>query len=190
MEPLNPDTFAQDLDAIRAPKEDTVRKPLQWVVPSVSTECDDKADECADRAFFNMMSYVKLLQKHYSDMIMTENIKKFTDEENELWEKDRKDIMFKIVEHFSIIEFVRVFPKLSKPNEDGKMVFDLSAFHPHLKQAKNGGLYVDEYKIQEDVKASCQEKQQLIESHVDYDKEKGRMKTIEEIDNVEKKPDA
>jgi hypothetical protein len=70
------------------------------------------------------------------------------------------------------------------------MVFDLSAFHPHLKQAKNGGLYVDEYKIQEEVKAKCEERQQLIESHVDYDKEKGRMKTIEEIDNVEKKTDA
>ena len=44
--------------------------------------------------------------------------------------------------------------------------------------------------IQEEVKAKCEERQQLIESHVDYDKEKGRMKTKEEIDNVEKKPDA
>ena len=184
MEPLNKETFTADLEAIRNPTDDVVRKPLQWLVPNAESKAETPEEECADRAFKTMMSYIKLLQKHYSDLLMTSKIKELTEEEDKLWEKDRYDVMYKIVEHYSMIEFVKNFPEMCKPDEDGQMQFDLSAFHPHLKKGKNGQLYIDEYEMNEGKRkqdAEHAEALRLLKSHEDYDEELGRVLTEEEV---------
>ena len=186
MEPLNKDTYSAELAAIREPSDDVVRKPLQWIVPAAESTAENPEDECADRAYKTMMAYIKLLQKHYSDLIMTTKLKELTPEEQVLWEKDRYDVMFKIVENYSIIEFVKFFPAMVKPGENGgKTQFDLSAFHPHLKKGKDGKLYIDEYemnagKAKQD--ADHTQKQQLRRNHLDYDEELDRVLTEAEVD--------
>ena len=184
MEPLNKETFSAELEAIRNPTDDVVRKPLQWLVPNAESKAETPEEECADRAFKTMMSYIKLLQKHYSDLIMTTKIKEFTDEEKELWDKDRYDIMFKIVECYSMIEFVKNFPEMCKQAEDGTMQFNLSAFHPNLKKGKNGQLYIDEYEMNEGKRKQDMEHAEalrLMQQHEDYDEELGRILTDEEL---------
>ena len=131
-----------------------------------------------------MMSYIKLLQKHYSDLIMTTKIKELTEEEEKLWEKDRYDVMFKIVEHYSMIEFVKTFPDMCKQDENGQMRFDLKAFHPHLKEGKDGKLYIDEYEMNEGKRkqdAEHAEALRLMKNHEDYDEELGRVLTHDEV---------
>ncbi len=184
MEPLNPETFSAELAAIRTPTDDVVRKPLQFVVAAPETKADTPEEECADRAFKTMMAYVKLLQKHYSDLIMTTAIKPFSDEETTLWEKDRYDIMFKIVECYSMVEFVKFFPDMCKQTDDGTMQFNLKAFHPHLKEGKDGKLYIDEYEMNEGKRkqdAQHAESLRLMKNHEDYDEELGRVLTDEEV---------
>ena len=185
LEPLRPETFSADLEAIRAPTDDTVRKPLEWAVPVYEKQAEDgeeKNDECARRANANMMSYIKMLQKHYSDFIMTTKIKAFTDAEEVLWQTDRNDIMLKIVEHFSIIEFVRVFPHLTKKDEStGLTEFDLSAFNPYARQTKDGKVYIDEYQLQRDMKISQENEVIAEKSHCDFDEELGRRLTEDEV---------
>ena len=185
LEPLRPETFSADLEAIRAPTDDTVRKPLEWAVPVYEKQAEDgeeKGDECARRANANMMSYIKMLQKHYSDFIMTTKIKAFTDAEDKLWQEDRDSIMLKIVEHFSIIEFVRVFPHLTKKDEaTGLTEFDLSAFNPYARQTKDGKVYIDEYQLQRDMKISQENEVIAEKSHCDFDEELGRRLTEDEV---------
>ena len=184
MEPLNKETYSADLEAIRNPTDDVVRKPLQWLVPNAESNAETPEEECADRAFKTMMSYIKLLQKHYSDLIMTAKIKELTEEEDKLWDKDRYDIMFKIVEHYSMIEFVKTFPEMCKQDENGTMQFDLKAFHPHLKEGKDGQLYIDEYEMNEGKRkqdAEHAEALRLLKNHEDYDEELGRVLTHEEV---------
>lgn len=185
LEPLRPETFSADLEAIRAPTDDTVRKPLEWAVPVYEKQAEDgdeKGDECARRANANMMSYIKMLQKHYSDFIMTTKIKAFTDAEEVLWQNDRNDIMLKIVEHFSIIEFVRVFPHLTKKDEStGLTEFDLSAFNPYARQTKDGKVYIDEYQLQRDMKISQENEVIAEKAHCDFDEELGRRLTEDEV---------
>ncbi len=185
LEPLRPETFSADLQAIREPTDDTVRKPLEWAVPvyeKLAEDGDDKSDECADKAYANMMSYIKMLQKHYSDFIMTTKIKPFTDEEEKLWQNDRNDIMLKIVEHYSIIEFVRLFPHMTRKDEaTGRTEFDLKAFNPYARQTKDGSIYIDEYQLQRDMKISQQNEVVAEKSHCDWDEELGRRLTEDEV---------
>lgn len=184
MEPLNKETFSVDLEAIRNPTDDVVRKPLEWLVPNAESNAETPEEECADRAFKTMMSYIKLLQKHYSDLLMTSKIKELTEDEDKLWEKDRYDIMYKIVEHYSMIEFVKNFPEMCKSDEDGKMQFDLTAFHPHLKKAPNGQLYIDEYEMNEGKRQQDIEHKKALElmrNHTDWDEELGRVLTHDEV---------
>ena len=185
LEPLKPETFSADLEAIRAPTDDTVRKPLEWAVPVYEKQAEDgdeKGDECARRANANMLSYIKMLQKHYSDFIMTTKIKPFTDDEEVLWQNDRNDIMLKIVEHYSIIEFVRVFPHLTKKDEaTGLTEFDLAAFNPYARQTKDGKVYIDEYQLQRDMAISQQNEVVAEKAYCDFDEELGRRLTEDEV---------
>jgi len=174
LQPLRPETFSEDLRKLMQPTDEEVRTPLEFIVPIRDTEKDDRGEECADKAFYNMMGYVKMLQKHYSDMIMTRKIKPFSDEEEKHFEKHRYDIMMKIVEQFSIIEFVRLFPNLTKENEDGKMQFDLSAFSPFAKRTVDGSVYIDEYALNK-----AHEKHLLEEDKKD-EAEKERIKSADE----------
>jgi hypothetical protein len=185
LQPLKPDTFTADLKAIREPDDDTVRKPLEWAVPvyeKLAEDGDEKSDECADRAYANMMSYIKMLQKHYSDFIMTTKIKAFSDEETLLWQTDRNDIMLKIVEHYSIVEFVRLFPHMTTKDEaTGRTEFDLTAFNPYARQTKDGSIYIDEYQLQRDMKISQDNEIAAEMSHCDWDEKLGRRLTEDEV---------
>lgn len=151
IKPANPSTFKKELDAIRFPTpEKQPRKPIDWLVPviEIEGECSEQ-EEATQKAHNNMMTYIKLLQKHHSDMIMTNKILPFNEEEHNIWKEDRDQIMFKIVENFSIIEVVKLFPKLTSRNEDGKIVFNLDAFTGVASKTKDGELYLDEYKLNE-----------------------------------------
>jgi len=185
LQPLKPETFSADLKAIREPDDDTVRKPLEWAVPvyeKLAEDGDEKGDECADKAYANMLCYIKMLQKHYSDFIMTTKIKPFSDEEEKLWQTDRNDIMLKIVEHYSIIEFVRLFPHMTKKDEaTGLTEFDLKAFNPYARKTKNGEIYIDEYKLQQDMAISQKNEELAERAHGDWDEELGRVLTEDEI---------
>jgi len=147
--PANPDTFKQELDAIRFPTpEKQPRKPIDWLVPviEIEGECSHQ-EEATQKANTNMMTYIKLLQKHYSDLIMTNKILEFNEEEKKMWSEDRDQIMFKICENFSIIEVVKLFPKLVSKDENGKIVFNMDAFTGVSSKTEKGDLYIDEYKL-------------------------------------------
>ena len=194
LQPLKPDTFTADLKKLTSPDEDTVRHPLEFIVPIHDVDNpEDKRDECADKSFYNMMGYVKMLQKHHSDMIMTTKIKPFTDEESKLWQEHRDGIMLRIVEAYSIIEFIRLYPNLTKHNAEGKLEFDLTAFTPFAKKTKDGSVYIDEYALNkakaEHDEETAKAKKRLTESHVDYDAEKGRILTEEEVREKSKLPE-
>ena len=149
IKPARPDTFKQELDAIRFPTpEKQPRKPIDWLCPviEIEEECSEQ-DEAAQKAYSSMMSYIKLLQKHYSDLIMTNKILPFNEEETKMWSEDRDQIMFKICENFSIIEVVKLFPKLVSKDENGKVVFNMNAFTGVSSKTKEGELYLDEYKL-------------------------------------------
>lgn len=151
IKPANTETFKKELDAIRFPTpEKQPRKPIDWLVPviEIEGECSEQ-EEATQKAHTNMMSYIKLLQKHHSDMIMTNKILPFNEEEHNYWKEDRDQIMFKIVENFSIIEVVKLFPKLTSRNEDGKIVFNLDAFTGVSSKTEDGEIYIDEYKLNE-----------------------------------------
>ena len=149
IKPANPDTFKQELDAIRFPTpEKQPRKPIDWLCPVIEIEGEcSQEDEATQKAHSAMMTYIKLLQKHHSDMIMTNKILPFNEEEHNFWKEDRDQIMFKIVENFSIIEVVKLFPKLVSKDENGKIVFNMAAFTGVASKTKEGELYIDEYKL-------------------------------------------
>ncbi len=152
--PACPDTFKKELDAIRFPTpEKQPRKPIDWLVPviEIEGECSEQ-EEATQKANTNMMTYIKLLQKHHSDLIMTNKILPFNEEEKKMWSEDRDQIMFKIVENFSIIEVVKLFPKLVSKDENGKIVFNMAAFTGVSSKTKDGQLYIDEYKLNDMVK--------------------------------------
>ena len=151
IKPSNPSTFKKELDAIRFPTpEKQPRKPIDWLVPviEIEGECSEQ-EEATQKAHTNMMTYIKLLQKHHSDQIMTTKILPFNEEEHSMWRDDREQIMWKIVENFSIIEVVKLFPKLTTRDENGKIVFNLDAFSGVSSKTKEGEFYIDEYKLNE-----------------------------------------
>ena len=78
---------------------------------------------------------------------MTNKILPFNEEEHNFWKEDRDQIMFKIVENFSIIEVVKLFPKLISKDENGKIIFDMAQFTGVSSKTKEGELYLDEYKL-------------------------------------------
>ncbi len=163
--PACPDTFKKELDAIRFPTaEKQPRKPIDWLVPCIEIEgeCSEQ-DEATQKAHSAMMSYIKLLQKHHSDMIMTNKILPFNDEEHNMWKEDRDQIMFKIVENFSIIEVVKLFPKLVSKDENGKIVFNMDAFTGVSSKTKEGELYIDEYKLNDLAKQKSEESEIKLE---------------------------
>ena len=151
IKPSNPSTFKKELDAIRFPTpEKQPRKPIDWLVPVIEIEGEiSEQDEATQKAHSAMMSYIKLLQKHHSDQIMTTKILPFNEEEHSMWRDDREQIMWKIVENFSIIEVVKLFPKLTTRDENGKIVFNLDAFSGVSSKTKEGQYYIDEYKLNE-----------------------------------------
>jgi hypothetical protein len=112
-------------------------------------------------------------------------IKELTEEEDKLWEKDRYDVMFKIVEHYSMIEFVKNVPRdVQARRERPDAVRPVKAFHPHLKKGKNGQLYIDEYEMNEGKRKQDIEHAEalrLLKSHEDYDEKLGRVLTEEEV---------
>jgi hypothetical protein len=182
LQPADPETFSASLKTLLSPTDDDVRHPLEFIVPTADVEkVDDKTAECADKAFYSMMGYVKMLQKHYSDLLMTTKIKEFSPEESILWEKHRFDIMLKLVEHFSIIEFVRLFPHMTKEGDDGKVQFDLTAFSPFAKQGKDGAVYIDEYALNKAHRQQAKDHKRADEAHCDYDVGKGRILTEDEV---------
>jgi phosphoenolpyruvate carboxylase len=151
--PLNPETFSKELNAIRFPKEGVIRKPIEWLVilKEIPKDIKELNDQAVFQARTTLSSYLKLLQKHYSDMIMTTRILKFTDEEKKLWSSEREKLLYRIVENYSIMEMITVFPTLTKANKDGKLEFDLSAFSAIAKQTEDGQIYFDEYLLQEEL---------------------------------------
>jgi hypothetical protein len=183
LQPLRPYTFSEDLRKLMQPADEDVRTPLEFIVPIRDTENDDRSEECADKAFYNMMGYVKMLQKHYSDMLMTQKIKPFSDEEEKHFEKHRYDIMLKIVEQFSIIEFVRLFPNLTKENEDGKTEFDLRAFSPFARRAVDGSVYIDEYALNKAMLEQEAEKERIQSA------DEAWQKTVSEEEEKEEVPE-
>ncbi len=175
--PANPDTFKQELDAIRFPTpEKQPRKPIDWLVPCIEIEgeCSEQ-DEATQKAHSAMMSYIKLLQKHHSDMIMTNKILPFNDEEHNMWKEDRDQIMFKIVENFSIIEVVKLFPKLVSKDENGKTIFNMDAFSGVSSKTKEGEFYIDEYKLNDLAK---QKKEEMEKNEI-------KLEDIPEDNNVQ-----
>ena len=175
--PANPDTFKQELDAIRFPTADKQpRKPIDWLVPCIEIEgeCSEQ-DEATQKAHSAMMSYIKLLQKHHSDLIMTTKILPFNDEETKMWSEDRDQIMLKIVENFSIIEVVKLFPKLVSKDENGKTIFNMDAFSGVASKTKEGEFYIDEYKLNDMAK---QKKEEMEKNEI-------KLEDIPEDNNLE-----
>lgn len=158
--PFNPETFSAELNAIRFPKEGVLRKPIEWLIElrDIPKELEKLNDQAVFQSKTTLSTYLKLLQKHYSDKIMTEKILKFTDEEKELWSNERDKILYRIVENYSIMEMITVFPQLTKANKDGKLEFDISAFSAIAKQTDDGQIYFDEYLLQEELEKQKEKK--------------------------------
>lgn len=145
MIPANTETFSDDLNAIRFPKPEVFRKPIEWIIPLEKLDENRNPEEWAsEQAFNTMMNQTKLLQKLESDRHLTEKLLALSSDEREEWDKHMKQIVKGIVENFSIMEVIHNFPDHTKV-KDGKVVFDLEKFKHLITKNDKGEIYVDEY---------------------------------------------
>ncbi len=172
MIPANTKTFSDDLNAIRFPKPEIPRKPIEWIVPLEKLDENRPPDEWAsEQAFSHMMNQIKLLQKLESDRMLTEKLLPLTDDETVEWDKSMKQLVKGIVENFSIMEVIHNFPQHTKV-VDGKMVFDMESFKNLISKNEKGEIYIDEYqatanemnKKSKETKKKNQEKREVEET--------------------------
>lgn len=158
MFPANPEKFNDELNRLRRPQDfpDDKRYPINWIIPLKKFTTEELEDDEAhskfaiSQAYNCMMGQIKLLQKLHSDRGMSNQYKNFDNEEIEIWKNEELKLAKGIVENFSIIEVVKEFPKFTKMNEEGKMIFDIENFKSMIsKNPENKGdkCFIDEYEL-------------------------------------------
>lgn len=189
MIPANPQLFNKQLNSIRFPKTNEIRKPIDWILPM--EKLDENREPCdwaAEQAYMTMLNQIKLLQKLESDRNLTEKLLRLSKEEESYWLDARNELVKGIVEQFSTIEVIKSFPEMTTVQKDGKVIFDLEKFKDLISVNEKGEIFIDEYHCQmKDIEKKIEvkrketrrlENEQLIktnkkltESHVEFDKQ-------------------
>ena len=189
MIPANPQIFSKQLNSIRFPKTDEIRKPIEWILPMEKLdETREPCDWAAEQAYITMLNQIKLLQKLESDRNLTEKQLRLNKEEASYWLDARNDLVKGIVEQFSTMEVIKSFPEMTTVQENGKVIFDLEKFKDLISVTEKGEIFIDEYHnhIKDlDKKVDLKRKEterlnnevlvktnkRLEESHIEFDKQ-------------------
>jgi hypothetical protein len=189
MIPANPQIFSKQLNSIRFPKTDEIRKPIEWILPMEKLdETREPCDWAAEQAYITMLNQIKLLQKLESDRNLTEKQLRLNKEEQSYWLDARNDLVKGIVEQFSTMEVIKSFPEMTTVQENGKVIFDLEKFKDLISVTEKGEIFIDEYHnhIKDlDKKVDLKRKEterlnnevlvktnkRLEESHIEFDKQ-------------------
>ena len=138
MIPANPQLFNKQLNSIRFPKTNIIRKPIDWILPM--EKLDENREPCdwaAEQAYMTMLNQIKLLQKLESDRNLTEKLLRLSKEEESYWLDARNELVRGIVEQFSTMEVIKSFPEMTTVQKDGKIIFDLEKFSNERYRKKN-----------------------------------------------------